>query len=53
MTKTGTQKPRIRFGKHRDGYWYVWRNGKRQAGTAYGDKIAAKRAADEPRGHAS
>ena len=52
MTKTASvPKPRIRIGLHTDGYWYIWRNGKRQAGTAYGDKTAAQRAANGLRTH--
>lgn len=54
MTQTANaQKPRIRIGQYRDGYWYIWRNGKRQASTAYGDKVAADRAANGLRTHSS
>jgi hypothetical protein len=53
MSKTTTadsQKPRVRIGKYRDGYYYLWINGKRYPHTAYGDTTAARRAADELRG---
>ncbi|HZU03414.1 MAG TPA: hypothetical protein VFA10_27355 [Ktedonobacteraceae bacterium] len=45
-----TQKPRIRVGKYRDGYYYLWINGKRYPSTAYGDKTAAQMAAEKLRG---
>ncbi|HUY77497.1 MAG: hypothetical protein WCD86_22615 [Ktedonobacteraceae bacterium] len=46
---TASQSVRIRIKQHRDNYWYLWRNGKRIAHTAYGDKTAAERAARQLR----
>lgn len=50
ITTADAQKPRVRIGKYRDGYYYLWINGKRYPYTAYGDTTAARRAADELRG---
>ncbi len=46
---TSSQAARIHVGKHSDGYWYLYRRGKRIAHTAYGDKAAAERAARQLR----